>query len=278
MQNAISSSEEGEQVLLLMQRNGNEYTASLEPSLNPELNRRTIGVSLCRSMVTEVDKGSAAYEAGIRAGDSVLAVNGQVLYSPENVQQTLAAFQPGDEIELAVFRGQEGILLGIPPGVSAVEALDGAHLRWVEGTHVEKTRLPVWRALYVGARYTITMPMLVVDAIPLIREDPGKALVGPIGAGQLTVEAVRTFGFSNILFMASVLSLGIALFNFLPIPPLDGGGMLVAFVEGIRRGKRLSHRAIRQAHVIGTAFLITLMILISFNDILRLVQGESFGL
>ncbi|HEY4712401.1 MAG TPA: site-2 protease family protein, partial [Dehalococcoidia bacterium] len=97
-----------------------------------------------------------------------------------------------------------------------------------------------------------------------------------IGAAQLTVEAVRSSGLSNILFMAGIISLGIGIFNFLPLPPLDGGGMLVAFIEGCRRGKRLSSRAIRLAYTIGTAFLIALVILVTFIDIQRLISGETF--
>ena len=122
------------------------------------------------------------------------------------------------------------------------------------------------------------MPLLIIDAIPLIKEDPSKALVGPIGAGQLTVEAVRSSGFSSMIFMASIISLGLGLFNLLPIPPLDGGGMLVALVEGARRGKRLSPRAVRLAYTIGTAFLIIVMVVVTFSDVLRLVTGGSFGL
>jgi regulator of sigma E protease len=78
--------------------------------------------------------------------------------------------------------------------------------------------------------------------------------------------------------MAGMLSLGLAIFNFLPIPPLDGGGMLVAFIEGFRRGKRLSPRAVRLAYTIGTIFLIALVILVTFSDILRLISGKGFGL
>ncbi|HEU65524.1 MAG TPA: RIP metalloprotease RseP, partial [Chloroflexi bacterium] len=122
--------------------------------------------------------------------------------------------------------------------------------------------------------YIIYMPVLIIEAIPLIIESPDMALVGPIGAGQLTVEVVQASGFSYLLFMAGIISLGIAMFNLLPIPPLDGGGMLVAFVEGVRRGKRLSPRAMRLAYTIGTTFIITLVILVVFFDILRLVRGE----
>jgi len=89
---------------------------------------------------------------------------------------------------------------------------------------------------------------------------------------------VRSSGFSSILFMASIISLGLAIFNFLPIPPLDGGGMLVAFIEGCRRGRRLSPRTVRLAYTIGTAFLIALVILVTFKDVLHLISGESYGL
>ena len=158
------------------------------------------------------------------------------------------------------------------------ETLPGVEMQWVEGVHVEQERLPVWRAIYLGARDIIYMPVLIIEAIPQIIESPDMALVGPIGAGQLTVEVVRSSGFSNILFMAGIISLGIGIFNLLPIPPLDGGGMLVAFIEGCRRGKRLSPRAVRLAYTIGTTFLIALMVLVTFSDILRLISGEGFGL
>ena len=78
--------------------------------------------------------------------------------------------------------------------------------------------------------------------------------------------------------MAGLISLGIGLFNFIPIPPLDGGGMLVALIESIRRGKRLTQRAMRITYTSGTILLITLMVLITYNDILRLINGGGFGL
>jgi regulator of sigma E protease len=76
--------------------------------------------------------------------------------------------------------------------------------------------------------------------------------------------------------MASMISLGIGIFNLFPIPPLDGGGMLVAFIEGCRRGRRLSPRTMRLVYTIGTTFLIALVIIITFVDIWRIPRG--FGL
>jgi regulator of sigma E protease len=107
-------------------------------------------------------------------------------------------------------------------------------------------------------------------------EDSGKAVVGPVGAGQLTVEIVESFGLSNILFLAGLISIGLAIFNFIPIPPLDGGGILVASIEGIRRGRRLSPKTVRLVYTIGTAIIITIFVVIMYNDIARLISGDSF--
>ncbi len=86
------------------------------------------------------------------------------------------------------------------------------------------------------------------------------------------------FGPSNLIFIGGLISIGIALFNLIPVPPLDGGGILVALVEAVRRGKRLSERSVRLAYAIGTSLLITLVVLITTSDLLRLIQGRGFGL
>ena len=184
--------------------------------------------------------------------------------------------EEGEEINLVLLRDGKETLLSLTN--VGYETLPGVELRWVDGTRTEQERLPVWRAVYLGARYIIYMPVLIIEAIPIIIERPDLALVGPIGAGQLTVEVVRSSGFSNILFMGGIISLGLGMFNLFPIPPLDGGGMLVALIEGFRHGKRLSPQKMRLAHYIGTAFLIAVMVLVMFSDIYRLISGEGFGL
>jgi len=154
----------------------------------------------------------------------------------------------------------------------------GLNLRWAPGSRIEKRSVSFLSASLASAEYVIAMPALIAASVPLMREDPSLAFVGPIGAGQLTVEAVQIFGPSNLIFIAGLISIGIALFNLIPIPPLDGGGILVALVEFVRRGRRLSERSVRLAYAIGTSLLITLVIFITTSDLLRLIQGRGFGL
>jgi len=280
VQDIVNSVEEGAEITLLLLRNGQKKEIRLEPKFDPKKQRRLIGVFLpWWNIVSQVEEGSPAYEAGIRPGDTILSINGHGVYNAESISSALLSIEEGEQMKVVLLpNGETQETEEISLIHDGSETLPGVEIRWVDGIHIEQERLPVWKAVYLGARYVIYMPVLIIEAIPLIIESPDMALVGPIGAGQLTVEVVRSSGFSSILFMASIISLGLGIFNFLPIPPLDGGGMLVAFIEGCRRGKRLSPRTVRLAYTIGTAFLIALMVLVTFLDIGRLWSGRGFGL
>jgi regulator of sigma E protease len=274
VEDIVNSVEEGEEITLLLLRNGQEEERTLRPELDPESQQLKIGAWLWWSIVTRVEEDSPAYEAGIRDGDTILSINGWVVYNDDSISSALHSIEEGEEIKLVLL--QEGKETSLSLNNAGYETLPGVELRWADEAHIEQERLPVWRAVYLGGRDIIYMPVLIIEAIPQIIESPDTALVGPIGAGQLTVEVVRSSGFSSILFMASMISLGIGIFNLFPIPPLDGGGMLVAFIEGCRRGKRLSPRTMRLVYTIGTAFLIGLVIIIFVIDIWRIPRG--FGL
>ncbi len=278
IQGRINSGEEGEEITLVLQSNEMRREVSLVPEFDADLGRRAIGVTLCRNLVGEVEVGSPVDEAGLKPGDTILSANGQIVYSEEGMSDVLASVGLGEEISLKALRQREEVTANITKESSSAPGVMGMELLWVDGAHIEKVRLPLLRASYLAGIFIIDMPSMIVASVPLIREDPGKALVGPIGAGQLTVEAVRSFGPSNVVYMGGIISLGIAMFNFLPIPPLDGAGILVALVEASRRGKRLSPGMLHLAYTIGTTFLISLMVLVTYSDLLRIITGGSFGL
>lgn len=271
IQTAVNSDPTREKRIIL-QREGETLETTLTAEYSDEASRYLIGVTLCWGMVTNVEPGSPADAAGITSGDTILAIGDNPVYSEESLSDALAAAD-GAEVEVVLLRIDEII------DTSLVATTDiGTESKWVDGIRVESEGLGIWRAMWESGDFIVHIPYYIKESIPLIRQDPSIAVVGPIGAGQLTVEAVRSFGYSNVLFMGGLISIGLALFNFLPIPPLDGGGMVIALIEGIRRGKRLSPATMRLAYVIGTAFMITLFVVIFYSDIARLIRGEGFGL
>ncbi len=275
VQEAVNSNGEEEKALLL-QRDGEQFELHLRPEFNSELDRYTIGILLCWGIVTEVEAGSPAEEAGIMPGDTILSMNNQAVYSAQSMSDAISSAEPGKTIEVVLLRGEDILSRNLELSSQNGGQTIGIDNQWVSNTHIEKQQLPFWQAIHRGGDFVVHLPELIVESLDIIKEDPSKAVVGPVGAGQLTVEAVRSFGLSNVLFLGGLISMGFALFNVIPVPPLDGGGMLVALVEGIRRGKRLSARTVRLAYAIGTAFILAVFVLVFYSDILRLIKGEGF--
>jgi regulator of sigma E protease len=269
---------------VVLQRGGVELDPiTIQPQYDEERDRYILGVSLLSwlDMVTVVDAGSPA-EGEIRPGDSIMRVDGEWVYSRESFSRALnEASSGGDEFDVLLERIKEDNTLedkivSLPSSSVSNGALEGVTTAWVEGARLEKDRRTPWQAVWDTGDFIIHLPSLIRDSIPLIREDPGSAIIGPVGAAQLTVEVVKVGGFANVLFLGGFISVSLALFNFLPVPPLDGGGMLIALIEGIRGGKRLPQKAVRFVYIAGTALMILLFVVVFYGDIARLISGEGF--
>jgi regulator of sigma E protease len=275
----------GVEKTLLLQRDGELLELEVVPEYNRDYDRYTIGILLCWGIVTNVESGSPAEAAGIKPEDTILKINGKVVYSDQSMRDALSSAKLGDRVTFTLLRaGESGDVVTTSLVLSSQDGPDaiGLATQWVNSDRYRE-RTPFWQSLYRSGDYIVHVPSLIKQSIPIIREDPSKLAVGVVGAGQLTVEAVKSSGFTNVLLLGGLISVGLALFNFIPIPPLDGGGMLIAAIEGIRRGKRLSARTVRLAYVAGTALMITAFVAIMYNDIARVVRsivtGESgFGL
>lgn len=100
---------------------------------------------------------------------------------------------------------------------------------------------------------------------------PQADVAGPIGIAQVTGQAVK-FGWVAVLEFASILSLNLAVLNILPIPALDGGRLLFVFLEKVL-GRKVHPAFEKSTHQIGMIILLGLIVLVSINDILRLVRG-----
>ena len=139
-----------------------------------------------------------------------------------------------------------------------------------------KTTDPIWRA--VPKSFTTIWNVLAFTWDGIFeglstRSNPG--LAGPIGIAQVTDEVVTRFGFSMIFQLMALLSISLGIVNVLPIPALDGGRLMFVMLEWVRRGKRVSPQREGVVHLVGYAILIAFILVLSYTDIVRILNGES---
>jgi regulator of sigma E protease len=105
--------------------------------------------------------------------------------------------------------------------------------------------------------------------------DSDGPVTGPVGIAQATGEVVEEAGYIQLIALAGSLSMSLAVLNFLPIPAVDGGRLFFIFIEFIRGGRRIAPQKEALVHLAGFAALIMLAAVVTYFDILRLVNGDS---
>ncbi|MBN1943627.1 MAG: site-2 protease family protein, partial [Phycisphaerae bacterium] len=130
------------------------------------------------------------------------------------------------------------------------------------------------KAIAWGAAETGRLVVLVYKSFgAMIRGSVSatKAVQGPIGIGSLAVSAARE-DFMSLVRLMAFLSVALAVFNFLPIPVLDGGHALLLVIEKIR-GKALPLKFVNALQMVFLVLILGLFLVISWNDVLRIVRG-----
>ncbi|MCL2883931.1 MAG: site-2 protease family protein, partial [Oscillospiraceae bacterium] len=100
-------------------------------------------------------------------------------------------------------------------------------------------------------------------------------LSGPIGVTDVVTQVVAQSGsalFENLLFLITMITINVGIFNLLPLPALDGGRLLFVAAEGISR-RKVPAKFESLVHAVGFALLILLMIVIAFSDVFKLFRG-----
>ena len=226
--------------------------------------------------IGEVVPNSPAAAAGVRPGDIVVEAGGRRI---EALGDLLRAIRNnlGSEMEWRINRGGQLEIVRLVPRINPPEGQGATGVR-VEMVNVTTDRQsdPPWKAVPKG--FTSTWDVLV-----LLKEEVGNWIrgagtpefSGPIGIAQATGEVTEAGGFDAWLILLILFSINLAILNILPIPMLDGGRLVFVVIEWVRRGKRVPPEKEGLVHLIGFAVLIGAILLISANDINRLIQGGS---
>ena len=268
----------GADISWVVERAGALVELSLaEVRIDPPEGQGATGILLrdARLTVESVTSGSSAGSVGLLAGDLFLSVAGASVLS-EDAPTALAAgaleAAPGEPVEILVIRAGEIVELSVGAPVSELSGYT------VSVYPLASRSRPVWRA--AGDSFVQMADILVSfrnEISRLIAGSSDLGFVGPVGIAQITGE-VADAGLSPLITLAALLSINLAIVNILPFPALDGGRIMFVLLELARGGRRISPGKERTAHLIGFGLLMTFILMISINDIQRLISGAGpFG-
>ena len=228
-------------------------------------------------MVEEVAANSPAAIAGIEPGDTILSVNNKTVHNIGNLQRYIQ-LNLGKEIAILVQHDDsttEEVQLiprwKPPEGQGAT----GVLITMPDPTIVTQHE-PFWRAIPMGVKGLIETTILYKNGMigVIIGTIPAE-FVGPVGIAQMTGEVAVKAGISPLLEFAAFISLILGILNIFPLPALDGGRIAFVLLEGIRRGKRVSPKMEGLVHTVGFVLLMGLLLAITYQDIIRIISGES---
>lgn len=238
--------------------------------------------------IAKLEEEATSYQSGLRAGDEILKINGKTIFSDLDMTSILQSSKSENgkaHFEMVVRRETDGkkqkvtlpdvtfdvktdeesgrtylvydfILLGVEQGFGNT---------FVQAAKSEcSVALMVWRSL--GDIITGNFN----------RND----LAGPVGTvdviGDVVQDAVQQehwqVGLGNLLFMISLITVNVGVFNLLPVPALDGGRLVFLIIEGVTRHK-VPAKYEGLIHAIGLILLLVLMVFVTFGDIGRLLRG-----
>ncbi len=231
--------------------------------------------------VTETQADSPA-EGVLRPDDVILGVDDRTFVRSEQLTDYVAE-HGGEAVTLQVERGSRQLDIEIVPRVVTDEdrangigpigfAYDPARII-EEPSSIEGPLEAVSEGTRTAWTIAIQIPGGLADAVGgLIGLNPeAPDARGPIGIAQETGRVLEAPLVSQLLFVG-LLSVNLAVLNVLPFPPLDGGRIAVVVMEAVRR-RRLPAEREAMIYLAGFAVLIALVILISINDIQRLITG-----
>jgi regulator of sigma E protease len=236
-----------------------------------------IGPPLTPADVANVRPDGAAALAGLQAGDRIVAVDGVTLLSFEDLQEIVS--QSAD-VELLFTVEREGGSIDLPITPMPVDITDEqtGETKTIGLIGVERPLPPLHRvgpvsALIDGTKETYRLTVLILRAVWQLISGNGSTddVGGPIRIAQITGELTKDGLFPAVMFTV-MLSINLGLINLFPIPVLDGGHLVMLFIELVR-GKPLNERSQEIAFRFGLALVLSLMVFATLQDLSRFDFG-----
>lgn len=227
-----------------------------------------IGINITAGVPTntlgDVVKHSPADVSGVKMGDTITAVGDTTVRYWEDTYKAISSVPPGKSVNITVKRGDVIKTCSVRP------EKDKDSDRTVIGVIAGKTHNPLMAVRY-GAISTWNLNKALIDGIRTLIKGGVKKndISGPVGIVSL-VSRTKSGGAIPFLYLAALISLNLAIINLLPFPALDGGRIIFVIIRKITGGA-ITDKTEGYVHLAGMIILILLFVIITRNDILKLI-------
>ncbi len=228
------------------------------------------------TVVADVLKNTPAEKLKIPKGAKIIACDGRKVESWFDVIDCFKGHE-GKSVELTWLAGEtkQSGKMKIPEGSKWLGRIDYTIDFFTYPLTTKIVGKYPHQAIALGLRqtwYIIKMAYVTIQRVAFTHTIGAKQISGPIFIIHKGKEIAES-GFYKLIYYLALISANLAVINFLPIPAVDGGLILILLVEKIR-GKGLSPKITAIWQAIGISLLIALLLFVTYNDISRLIQGQ----
>ncbi len=222
-----------------------------------------------------VTAGAPAAQAGLKAGSKIISIDGNHLRNFNEIAAYIRQ-RPNALITVEWLDGEHSRIDTLRTlSVPFTDSLGNLRNEGRIGIGPKFTYSPIgpFTALKEAALFSVelTGQMLTIVFRLITRQESIKSLGGPVMIAQQAGAAAKQ-GISSLLGLAAFLSINLAILNILPIPVLDGGHLVFLGIEALKR-QPISVKGRLIAQQVGMGLLFILMLVVTYNDIVRLITG-----
>ncbi len=264
----------GREVTLTVERRGTTLRVEITPQKVTRYGFGYAGIlPPLDATVVELMPNSPAERAGLKPGDRIVAVNGQPVTQFYDLIRLISP-HPGETLTLTVERDGTTIPLQVVPKNEGGEGKIGIPI--VFPTRLEKLGpVAAVGAAVAECRRMTTETFRILGRL-IRRKASMSQLSGPIDIARISGRAARA-GLRSLVWLLGLISLQLGIFNLLPIPVLDGGHLAILAIETVFR-RDFSMKVKERILEVGFVLLILLMVVVIYNDILKIVPESLYKL
>ena len=225
-------------------------------------------------IATLIEPGMPAEKAGLKVGDQIVAVNGQEIPATEALVDMMSRTKD-QPLDIEALRNGQKLNFKVAPVLSPSRATGETRYRIGLASFPTKVvRLPFGEAVQKSVRECVKNSSLILELLrKMVQHKVSlKQVDGPIGIGSAVGAAARD-GWSSLLFVSAIISLNLGVMNLLPIPILDGGVILLLFIESLMK-KDISLPIKERIYQAAFVFLVLFAVTVIYNDIVK-VSGMT---